>query len=223
MGDERRINQLTTKAYDNIGSSDYFAVDNASEAESKKLPASSIKTPISNLQGEVTGGSDTYSSTKNYSVGMYVTHTTSGVQKLYRCKTACTAASWTTNASCFEEANLADAVSQLNNDLTQKENKLADSGWLNLRTDFIAKYRKYGKVVEVSINTQTSGVPSGSAVIGTLPEGYRPSLYMRVPCRLGNNQTAIGSMEISTNGAITAINSSGSTEQYFMGNTIFIV
>lgn len=117
MGDERRINQLTAKAYDNIGSSDYFAVDNASEAESKKLPASSIKTPISNLQGEVTGGSDTYSSTKNYSVGMYVTHTTGGVQKLYRCKTACTAASWTTNASCFEEANLADAVSALNNDL----------------------------------------------------------------------------------------------------------
>lgn len=118
MGDERRINQLTAKAYDNIGSSDYFAVDNASEAESKKLPASSIKTPISNLQGEVTGGSDTYSSTKNYSVGMYATHTTGGVQKLYRCKTACTAASWTTNASCFEEANLADAVSALNNELT---------------------------------------------------------------------------------------------------------
>lgn len=118
MGDERRINQLTAKAYDNIGSRDYFAVDNASEAESKKLPASSIKTPISNLQGEVTGGSDTYSSTKNYSVGMYATHTTGGVQKLYRCKTACTAASWTTNASCFEEANLADAVSALNNDLT---------------------------------------------------------------------------------------------------------
>ena len=117
MGDERRINQLTAKAYDNIGSSDYFAVDNASEAESKKLPASSIKTPISNLQGEVTGGSDTYSSTKNYSVGMYATHTTGSVQKLYRCKTACTAASWTTNASCFEEANLADAVSALNNDL----------------------------------------------------------------------------------------------------------
>lgn len=117
MGDERRINQLTAKAYYNIGSSDYFAVDNASEAESKKLPASSIKTPISNLQGEVTGGSDTYSSTKNYSVGMYATHTTGGVQKLYRCKTACTAASWTTNASCFEEANLADAVSALNNDL----------------------------------------------------------------------------------------------------------
>ena len=120
MGDERRINQLTAKAYDNIGSSDYFAVDNASEAESKKLPASSIKTPISNLQGEVTGGSDTYSSTKNYSVGMYATHTTGGVQKLYRCKTACTAASWTTNASCFEEANLADAVSALNNDLVHK-------------------------------------------------------------------------------------------------------
>ena len=119
MGDERRINQLTAKAYDNIGSSDYFAVDNASEAESKKLPASSIKTPISNLQGEVTGGSDTYSSTKNYSVGMYATHTTGGVQKLYRCKTACTAASWTTNASCFEEANLADAVSALNNDLNK--------------------------------------------------------------------------------------------------------
>lgn len=123
MGDERRINQLTAKAYSSIGSSDYFAVDNASEAESKKLPASSIKTPISNLQGEVTGGSDTYSSTKNYSVGMYVTHTTSGVQKLYRCKTACTAASWTTNASCFEEANLADAVSQLNNDLNAQHRR----------------------------------------------------------------------------------------------------
>ena len=176
MGDERRINQLTAKTYANIGSSDYFAVDNASEAESKKLAALSIKTPISNLEGEVTGGSDTYSSTKKYSVGEYATHTTSGVQKLYRCKTACTAASWTTNASCFEEANLVDAVSQLNNDIsmlherarktfsiTDLSNAIAEQNFLKYDIEVGDYYVTNGRTYVIAdIDTFCGKQPSGS-------------------------------------------------------------
>ena len=201
MGDERRINQLTAKAYDNIGSSDYFAVDNASEAESKKLPASSIKTPISNLQGEVTGGSDTYSSTKNYSVGMYVTHTTSGVQKLYRCKTACTAASWTTNASCFEEANLADAVSQLNNDLNDMF-----------------------KIVTSVIKTTTTGV--GTFTISasvTVPNGYTAVGIVDISSSRNAGYTITGSGVTNNPGAIYIMGiASANTNVTFGGNVLCV-
>lgn len=139
MGDERRINQLTTKAYSDIGSSDYFAVDNASEAESKKLPVSAIKDGINDASTAASSAAstastastnatralniarstssfptgDAYSSSSAYKVGDLVIYNNT----LYRCKTACSAASWSTNASNFESISLASAITDLNNDL----------------------------------------------------------------------------------------------------------
>lgn len=134
MGDERRINQLTAKAYSDIGSSDYFAVDNASEAESKKLPASAIKNGINDASTTANTAStnatralniarstssfptgDAYSSSSAYKVGDLVIYNNT----LYRCKTACSAASWSVNSSNFESISLASAITDLNNDLTK--------------------------------------------------------------------------------------------------------
>lgn len=134
MGDERRINQLTAKAYSDIGSSDYFAVDNASEAESKKLPASAIKNGINDASTTANTAStnatralniarstssfptgDAYSSSSAYKVGDMVIYNNT----LYRCKTACSAASWSVNANNFESISLASAITDLNNDLNK--------------------------------------------------------------------------------------------------------
>lgn len=215
MGDERRINQLTAKAYSNIGSSDYFAVDNASEAESKKLAASSIKTPISNLEGEVTGGSDTYSPNKNYSVGEYATHTTSGVQKLYRCKTACTAASWTTNASCFEEANLADAVSRLNNEInaiTEIPLSFNTTNFTNSNTHAF----KYMNMVFMFIYG-TQNVTTDVAELFSFPAAYAPKGNV---CLLTQGGTKV---EIFTNGHQLVLRNSGAVGAPVRGTIIYLL
>ena len=138
MGDERRINQLTAKAYSDIGSSDYFAVDNASEAESKKLPASAIKDGINGASTTANTAStnatralniarstsnfptgDAYSSSSAYKVGDMVIYNNT----LYRCKTACSAASWSVNANNFESISLASAITDLNNDLNAQHRR----------------------------------------------------------------------------------------------------
>lgn len=129
MGEERRITDLT--AISAFRSNDYIAVDNASEAQTKKLPASAITGAISAAQTDATRAlniarstssfptGDAYSSSSSYKVGDMVIYNNT----LYRCKTACSPASWSVNASNFESISLASALTDLNNDLTQKEDK----------------------------------------------------------------------------------------------------
>lgn len=57
-----------------------------------------------------------------------------------------------------------------------------DTGWRVLETDYYAagkpKYRKKNGIVFVDINgTLARDIPAGGAVIGTLPEGFRPGGY----------------------------------------------
>jgi hypothetical protein len=58
--------------------------------------------------------SDAYSSSKAYSVGDHVIYN----NKVYKCITACSAGSWSTNRSCFEQTTLTGAVSELNSSLS---------------------------------------------------------------------------------------------------------
>jgi hypothetical protein len=60
--------------------------------------------------------SDAYSSSKAYSVGDHVIYN----NKVYKCITACSAGSWSTNQSCFEQTTLTGAVTDLNSSLTWK-------------------------------------------------------------------------------------------------------
>ena len=57
---------------------------------------------------------DAYSSSKAYAVGDVVIEN----NQLYKCTTACSAGSWTTNQDCFTATTLGAYTSQLNNDVS---------------------------------------------------------------------------------------------------------
>jgi hypothetical protein len=126
MGEERRITDLTEISA--FRANDYIAVDNASEAQTKKLPATAITNSISAAQTDATRAlniarstssfptGDAYSSSSAYKVGDMVIYNNT----LYRCKTACSAASWSVNANNFEAISLASALTDVNNDLSDK-------------------------------------------------------------------------------------------------------
>jgi hypothetical protein len=128
MGEERRITDLTEISA--FRANDYIAVDNASEAQTKKLPASAITGAISAAQTDATRAlniarstssfptGDAYSSSSAYKVGDMVIYNNT----LYRCKTACSAASWSVNANNFEAISLASALTDVNNDLNASFN-----------------------------------------------------------------------------------------------------
>lgn len=108
----KRISALTEQT--GLSSGDFFGVDNAGQTASKKLNSEYFTKRFANVQNDTsfpTG--DAYSSSSSYKVGDYVTHN----DVLYRCKTACSAASWTVNATNFEEASLTKAVTSLNSSL----------------------------------------------------------------------------------------------------------
>lgn len=110
----KRISALTEQT--GLSSGDFFGVDNAGQTESKKLSSDYFTTRFNNVQNDATFPTgDAYSSSSSYKVGDYVTHD----DVLYRCKTACSAASWTVNATNFEEASLTKAVTTLNASFTK--------------------------------------------------------------------------------------------------------
>lgn len=120
MGEERRITDLTEISA--FRANDYIAVDNASEAQTKKLPATVITNPITAAQTDATRAlniarstssfptGDAYSTSSAYKVGDMVIYNNT----LYRCKTACSAASWSVNANNFEAISLASALTDVN-------------------------------------------------------------------------------------------------------------
>ena len=102
----KRIKDLTAKTA--IASGDYMAVDSSSGT--RKVDAyAKVAQPIANIANP-NATPDKYSSTKAYSVGDLAIQD----NVLYRCKTACTAASWSTNSACFEATTLASAVTSVN-------------------------------------------------------------------------------------------------------------
>ena len=129
MGEERRIADLTEISA--FRANDYIAVDNASEAQTKKLPATAITGPITDAQTDATRAlniarstssfptGDAYSSSSAYKVGDMVIYNNT----LYKCKTACSAASWSVNANNFEATSLTSALTDVNNDLNAQHRR----------------------------------------------------------------------------------------------------
>lgn len=68
----------------------------------------SAKDAIGNLQTQVSDSSDAYNPTKSYKIGDLCIYN----NVLYRCITACSAGSWTTNQSCFTQDTLVNVVSK---------------------------------------------------------------------------------------------------------------
>lgn len=113
-----RIKDLSERT--TLASGDYLATDNNSGT--RKVDASKILTPISNAQAtadnvatKVSNGGDAFSPSKGYSVGELCIYD----NKVYRCKTSySTGASWSSRSSYFDQVTLTDAVSDLNNALS---------------------------------------------------------------------------------------------------------
>lgn len=74
-------------------------------------------------------------------------------------------------------------MSRLGNILNALVNRRGDTSWKTLTTG--VNYRKCFGIVYVNIEGFTSTQTSGTQVIGTLPEGYRPSVNAQFFVRRG--------------------------------------
>lgn len=184
MGEERRITDLT--AISAFRANDYIAVDNASEAQTKKLPASAITGAISAAQTDATRAlniarstssfptGDAYSSSSAYKVGDMVIYNNT----LYRCKTACSPASWSVNASNFEATSLASALTDVNNDLSNIGNITTNSNTVsvgnNSTTNITNISLSPGKYIIVAVPTYSTLVAADivcSIIVGSASQG----------------------------------------------------
>ena len=95
-----------------IDDADYIPFYDSSASAMKKIAVSNAKFGSGDI---VSNSGDAYSASKAYSVGDLVIYN----DTLYRCITACSAAAWSVNSSCFTADTLVNATSQLNSDLTK--------------------------------------------------------------------------------------------------------
>lgn len=186
----KRISALTEQT--GLSSGDFFGVDNAGQTQSKKLNSEYFTKRFSNVQNDAsfpTG--DAYSSSSSYKVGDYVTHN----DVLYRCKTACSAASWTVNATNFKEASLTKAVTELNSSLPDLTTDSSDS---HVDVDYCKI--KDVKVVSISFHALSK---AADAAIVTLPSGYRPTAALtRYFYAYTNSAGSSMGVKVNTNGTI---------------------
>ncbi len=72
------------------------------------LSATRVQGAIDAVEGQIANSSDAYSSSKAYAVGDYCIYN----DTLYRCVTACSAASWSVNSSCFTADTVVGAINE---------------------------------------------------------------------------------------------------------------
>lgn len=115
-------------AYEMVTPSELEAVETIATgaqtaAGNAQTTANTASTNANNALGMIRStSSDVYSSSKAYSVGDHVIYN----NKVYKCITACSAGSWTTNQSCFSQTTLTSAVTDLNSSLNQFKTQLID-------------------------------------------------------------------------------------------------
>ena len=116
------------------------------------------------IQAQVSNSSDTYSSTKAYAVGDLCIYN----NVLYRCTTACSAGSWTTNQSCFTADTLTNCLNIHN---------LGNIALSNCQSySRLTAYRQGNIIILVgtSVATLTDVAVGGSMQIATLPNSLTP-------------------------------------------------
>lgn len=145
-------------AYEMVTPQELAAVETIAEnaqtaAGNAQTTANTASTNASNALGMIRStSSDAYSSSKAYSVGNHVIYN----NKVYKCITACSAGSWATNQSCFQQTTLTKAVTDLNASLTQLSVKYKDvTVTTSASSDVLGNYGK---------NTNP-GLPSGCTVL----------------------------------------------------------
>lgn len=114
---EEIANNASTAASSAVSTAN-TARSTASSASSTASTASTNATRALNIARSTSSfpTGDAYSSSSAYKVGDMVIYSNT----LYRCKTACSAASWSVNARNFESISLASAITDLNNDLNKQ-------------------------------------------------------------------------------------------------------
>ncbi len=70
------------------------------------LSATRVQGAIDAMEGQIANSSDAYSASKAYAVGDYCIYN----DTLYRCVTACSAASWAVNSGCFVADTVVSAI-----------------------------------------------------------------------------------------------------------------
>lgn len=128
------------------------------------LSANDVQDAIDAVENQIANSSDAYSASTAYSVGDYCIYN----DTLYRCVTACPAASWAVNSGCF----VADTVVGALDKVSTVETFSVTAGAVNIQKQ---QCKKINNVVSISLFCDFTAISSGSAVtVGNIPQKYRP-------------------------------------------------
>lgn len=205
-------------AYEMVTPSELEAVETiatgAQEAAGNaQTTANTASTNANNALGMIRStSSDAYSSSKAYSVGDHVIYN----NKVYKCITACSAGSWSTNQSCFSQTTLTSAVTDLNSSLSELKD---DTGWQTLT---FGQYRRIGKTVQVNANTGAAALqPNTSVLVGTLPTGCRPNDRICNKITAGSDASVLATLVVQTDGKVYISQNTSSAVNYVTGTILF--
>lgn len=132
---------------------------------SGQIASKASQTDLNNVSQKVSNSGDAYSSSKAYKVGDLVIHD----NVLYRCTTACSAAAWSVNQSCFTEDTLTNAVTSLNSDLSGKLGKTYVFGG-RTNADTVTGSPSY-RLKRIILPAQFSTLDVNNYFVSVTPEG----------------------------------------------------
>lgn len=150
-------NRIITSALVNVDTQIQTLTDNVS----------TNATNIANVSQKVSNSNDAYSATKAYSVGDLCIYNNT----LYRCITACSAAAWSVNSSCFEADTLVHAVGSalktidtsnvIQSTITQQANMTYTA-----TQDCAVVYTLVAYPTQANVNTQRNVLLNGEIIDG---------------------------------------------------------
>lgn len=162
-----------------------------------------------------TGFGAYYDSTKSYSVGKYVVQSLNGYEYIFKCTTACSAASWDVNKNNFTMTSLASAVSELNSDLTQCESDLKyikNTTGMSTIGSFATSltYTRWKNKYEAGFTISFAGNPTVNTwmTLCTVPAEIRPAFTYNM-VGTDSNGTAFAAA-LDTNGVIKVVSQQNS-------------
>jgi hypothetical protein len=144
---------------------------------------------------------DAYSTSRSYSVGNLVIYNNA----LYRCKTACSAGSWSANRSNFELTTLAGEITDLNSALSKTSiTPTLASGYSFNHYKIASKNNRV--VINALFTTPSSNIPAGYQIkCFSIPSSYAPSKNIWGSCYVlnGNGSLAyVGGCYIASDGNV---------------------
>lgn len=185
------------------GDIDATVAQHTSQIQTLTNNVSTNATNIANVAQKVSNSSDEFDSTKAYKYGDLVIHD----NVLYRCTTACSAASWAVNKTCFVETTI-----------TSELTKLDEYSAVSVTKDSFPKlssgmtFQKYGHVVDVTIGGfKDLTVANDNIMTGLIPVGFRP-MSTRIYDLVGPGSQEIYRVRFETNGTLVIYPYTGTSQ-----------